>query len=92
MTCSVLRPQAASGRPSVPITTAVADSAWLSAATTPGTPSAQGGTGEYLLLVDDALNRAELIGGQFVDDSTGDSDERCVGGHLQDREPEGVAG
>ena len=74
------------------MTTAVADRAWLECGDHTRYAVAQGGAGEYLLLVDDALNRAELIGGQFVDDSTGDSDERCVGGHLQNREPEGVAG
>jgi hypothetical protein len=42
--------------------------------------------------MDDTLDRAELIAGQFVDDSTGDSDERCVGGHLQNREPESITG
>jgi hypothetical protein len=55
-------------------------------------PSRRPGAGENLLLVDNALDRTDLICGQFVDDSTGDSDERCVGGHLQDREPKGVAG
>ncbi|WP_232284824.1 hypothetical protein, partial [Rhodococcus sp. R1101] len=51
-------------------------------------PAAQCGPDQPFLLIDDPLHRPDLIGGQLVDDRSGDGNERRRCGHGQDREPE----